>query len=577
MLKSLKSRIIAPMAGMLTVVVVGIVIFVVISVGSLTDALTYERIMGAARTAQSRFDDLEAQTMIVARTVADGHAVLSNVIDWNQNPANRPAARQALIAYLSGITEQMGVDSFTVRDAEGRVILRLHDLAAYNDIDGTAAGLAALRGEATSSFTSTAAMPMSLLSTVPIMYEGNIIGTFSPVVFLHTDAFVDRFSEIFNAEVTVFAGNRRVASTIMDGGRRVVDTTLDNRDILDPVLGRGESVLTYLMLFGEPLYGYYIPLRNADSVPIGMFFVGFSNAYTASATNFMIIILVAVGVGALVAGVLAALYISGRITKPLIMSTASLQHISESLEAAVNTVNDSATVIAESSNQQAAAVEETSATINETSSMIASTAENTRIAAQLVTESTQIAEEAGKYMSELVETMGELKESSGTIGKIVKTIDGIASQTNLLAINATVEAARAGGDAGRSFSVVAEEVRNLAQKSAQSAAETAEIIERDSALTNTSGAVAQKVVEMEKRSAENISRLNKLIAEIEASSREEAHGAEQINIAMGQIEKSTQSNAATSEQSAASAAMLKELVSDLEKIYYSVNAVVYGG
>ena len=291
----------------------------------------------------------------------------------------------------------------------------------------------------------------------------------------------------------------------------------------------------------------------------------------------MITILVILSSGVTIFNILVVRHITKLITRPLLASSGSLRNISESLGAAVNQVNDSAASIAEASNEQAASVEETSATINQTSAMITSNAEHTREAEQIAIESSKGLEETGKLMLELMSIMSELQESSGTVGKIVKTIDGIASQTNLLAINATVEAARAGGDAGRSFGVVAEEVRSLAQKSAQSAADTAEIIEKNVGLTNSSSAAAQKVVEMSRKEAENISKLSKLIAEINAASNEQASGAEQINAAMGQIEKSTQANAATSQQSAASAAMLKELVDDLDMIYRNVNAVVSGG
>ena len=278
----------------------------------------------------------------------------------------------------------------------------------------------------------------------------------------------------------------------------------------------------------------------------------------------------------ILAAILLGVYLSRLIAGSLKVSAASLQDIGEKLGAAVNQVNDSAAVIAESSNEQAASVEQTSATMSQTSAMIASNTENTGTAAKIALETEQSTTSSEQSMAELLEAMAELKESSNTVGKIVKTIDDIAFQTNLLAINATVEAARAGGDAGRSFGVVAEEVRNLALKSAQSAADTAEMIQKNIALTNTSRASAEKVLQMSKDDAENARKLSKLIAEIAAASEEQANGAHQISAAMSLIEKSTQSNAATSQQSAASAAMLKELMVELESIYYSVNAVVYG-
>jgi methyl-accepting chemotaxis protein len=179
-------------------------------------------------------------------------------------------------------------------------------------------------------------------------------------------------------------------------------------------------------------------------------------------------------------------------------------------------------------------------------------------------------------MRDMVTAMAQLRESSGIISKIIKTIDDLAFQTNLLAINATIEAARAGGDAGRSFSVVAEEVRNLASKSATAAADTAAIIDKNITLANSGNQISCDVSESLESIADQFSNLERLISEINAASEEQNVGVRQINEAVSQIEKSTQSNAATSEESAASAAMLRELINDLEGVYHDIHAVVNG-
>jgi methyl-accepting chemotaxis protein len=176
----------------------------------------------------------------------------------------------------------------------------------------------------------------------------------------------------------------------------------------------------------------------------------------------------------------------------------------------------------------------------------------------------------------MVTAMAELKESSNLISKIVKTIDDIAFQTNLLAINATVEAARAGGDAGRSFAVVAEEVRTLARKSASSAAETTDIIEKNIKLTNTGSEISAEVEQALETMTAQFAKLNDVIHEINVASDEQATGVKQINTAMSQMESATISTAAISEESAASAKMLTDLVGDLQSVHSSINTVVYG-
>jgi methyl-accepting chemotaxis protein len=271
-----------------------------------------------------------------------------------------------------------------------------------------------------------------------------------------------------------------------------------------------------------------------------------------------------------------ALYISGLISKPLIAVTNSLSDVTEKINGAATQFSESANNLAISSSSQAASIEETSATMNETSSMVAQTAENTGRAAKLAEEASKNANRGKTKMQDMVSAMTELKESSNLIQKIIKTIDDIAFQTNLLAINATVEAARAGGDAGRSFSVVADEVRNLARKSAASAAETTEIIEKNIKLTNTSGEISVEVEEALETMTKQFATLNEIIHEIDVASDEQTTGVRQINTAMSQMEGATISTAAISEESAASAKMLTDLVGDLQDVHSSITSVVWG-
>jgi methyl-accepting chemotaxis protein len=155
-------------------------------------------------------------------------------------------------------------------------------------------------------------------------------------------------------------------------------------------------------------------------------------------------------------------------------------------------------------------------------------------------------------MTEMVVAMNAIKSSSDNIAKIIKTIDEIAFQTNILALNASIEAARA-GEAGAGFSVVAEEVRSLAQRSAQAARETAEKI-ADSIQKSTHGAeISGKLAEGLDQIAQKTRRMHELVNEIASASKEQTQGLEQIGIAVTHIDKVTQSNAASSEETASAA------------------------
>ncbi|MEI6745457.1 MAG: methyl-accepting chemotaxis protein [Methylococcaceae bacterium] len=207
--------------------------------------------------------------------------------------------------------------------------------------------------------------------------------------------------------------------------------------------------------------------------------------------------------------------------------------------------------------QQASSLEQTAASMNDLSHTVKSNAENTQQATKVVESATQLAEKGGEVVKSAIGAMLEINESSNRIAEIIGVIDEIAFQTNLLALNASVEAARA-GEQGRGFSVVATEVRNLAQRSATAAAQSSELIQNSvqkvrsgTAFVNETGAALMEIVD-------SIIRVGDIVGQITESSDKQSTGISQVNQAVAQMDDITQQNSALAEEAAANSMAMSE-------------------
>ena len=277
-------------------------------------------------------------------------------------------------------------------------------------------------------------------------------------------------------------------------------------------------------------------------------------------------------IAAIVFGAILAFFITRGITKPINRVVQNITQSTEQVASASNQLSATSQQLAEGSAEQAASIEETSATLEQSSSMVQQNNENIKQASQLSGQTRGSAEKGNHDMQEMMTSMSEIKKSSDQISKIIKVIDEIAFQTNILALNAAVEAARA-GDAGMGFAVVAEEVRNLAQRRAQAAKDTAVIIEGNIELSEKGVDVTKKVAESLFEITQHAKKVNELLEEVAAASQEQTQGIMQINKAIVQMEKVTQQNAANAEESAsaseelsAQAEIMREIVKELDMI-----------
>jgi methyl-accepting chemotaxis protein len=280
-----------------------------------------------------------------------------------------------------------------------------------------------------------------------------------------------------------------------------------------------------------------------------------------------------VGLAAIVLGVGLSVIVARSITGPLQQIAQSLDSGSEQTAAAAGQVSDTAQVLSEGASEQAAALEETSASLEEVTSMTKSNADNAAKAKEISAETRIAADVGAADMDQMKGAMDAIKLSSGEIAKIVKTIDEIAFQTNILALNAAVEAARA-GEAGMGFAVVAEEVRALAQRSAQAAKETAAKIEDSVSKSENGVRISGKVAESLQQIVERARKVDTLVAEIATASKEQNQGISQVNTAISEMDKVTQSTASTAEESAAAAEELNAQSVELGRIVGELGALV---
>ena len=226
-----------------------------------------------------------------------------------------------------------------------------------------------------------------------------------------------------------------------------------------------------------------------------------------------------------------------------------------------------AQALAQGATEQASAVEELSATISDISTTAQANADNSSLALKHSQQAATFVAASAENIRKMVTAMGDISRSSQEIGKIIATIENIAFQTNILALNVAVEAARA-GVAGKGFAVVADEVRNLASKSDEAAKATKELIHSSVESVKRGEMIVEQVSQALESTIEAAQKAEADIAQITSAIREETESISQVAEGIEQISTVIQTNSATSEESAAAseelssqAARLKELVS----------------
>jgi len=279
------------------------------------------------------------------------------------------------------------------------------------------------------------------------------------------------------------------------------------------------------------------------------------------------LLLISLGVGA---GVLWLVRHAGAALKDL---AARMSDSAERVSGAASLVSGSSQSLSAGASQQAASLEETSASTEEIASITRKNADHALQVAGLMQKSADGAVAVNQSLDRMVEQMNEIGNSSNKIARIIKVIDEIAFQTNILALNAAVEAARA-GEAGMGFAVVASEVRNLAQRCAQAARDTAGLIEDSIATSRDGNARLDQMAGDVRAMTESATQVKSLVDEVNMGSQEQARGMDQISRAVMQMEQVTQRTAASAEESASAGADLNSHANALRTLVHEMREMV---
>jgi methyl-accepting chemotaxis protein len=213
--------------------------------------------------------------------------------------------------------------------------------------------------------------------------------------------------------------------------------------------------------------------------------------------------------------------------------------------------------------QQSASLVQTAASMEQMAASTRNNADNTRLASEQATVATLQARKGGELMGQVASNMQSITECAQQMTEIISLIDGIAFQTNILALNAAVEAARA-GDHGKGFSVVAEEVRHLAHRSADAAKNIKTLIDVTSSNVTQGASVVSQAEKNMHEIVTGSGNVSRLMDDISASTSEQEKGISQITLALSELERVTQSNVAMAEELNGSSDVLRNQVIELQ-------------
>ena len=316
-MKSLKSKMIVPLIGLMVVMVVFITVYMSVSTANLVSDFSDERMAAATESIQAHLVAHERKTFMSAVAMS-GSAEMIRLIN--------AGVREDVWQYVFDQKTFLDVSEIIVANHQGITLARSHMRDSFGDnVSGVPSMAAGLRGEVLTLYTPTPTAPMVMTTAAPIFYGGPGPGSVVVNYTIGSNEFLDRLSFAFGVDATVFAGETRVGSTVRNPatGDRIVGTAVDP-EIAEAVLRRGQSVFKNLDLFGVPYSGYYFPLHGAAGNPVGIFFVGKSRVDSIAVTESQRRNIIIIGAVSLATIAIIMLMFVVRMLRPISLLTQTL-------------------------------------------------------------------------------------------------------------------------------------------------------------------------------------------------------------------------------------------------------------
>jgi methyl-accepting chemotaxis protein len=527
----------------------------------------------ADESLNSYHNALDVVLLLYAYNITDeSRVILSNLESLESLDAKTDPEMGTSLAKL--VQNNRNMDYLAVFGQDGQIVWSSSsgnvpkelDLAVLRDAPATT-------DRATMSESLPGALDMRFVS--PITLKGQPAGKLVTGKFIFDDGFMDELKEALGVEFTVFSHDTRYNTTLKNRGQKAIGTKIDNPEVLDKVLGSGQSLISKSTIFGQNYDTIYWPVLDGDRKPIGMYFLGIpatdmeqnQREFFISVATIMIIMTLLV--------ILASKLVINSINRALNNIMGDLNNSFDEVNRCSDDILRSSETLSQGATQQSSSLQDTAAALEEMMAMVKKSAENSKLTKGSNTETNKLIKEGVKLTGEMTDAMGLIETSARKIEAIIKTIDDIAFQTNLLALNAAVEAARA-GEAGAGFAVVADEVRNLSLRSSEAAKNTNDLITTSVDRVNYGARIAHQLDECFKRIEQGADMVSELIDQISVATSEQTRGAAMAEQAVETTNKVAERNAQEAGNTAMASKSLTHAAQDLDESISHLDVIITG-